>query len=958
MKTKNNLKKINGKKTRKNKNMIGGTLTTEQVEYYSSFMSVKADATAVLHKFDNVRRISYEMCQELTRKICMSPNNIFNYIKDVVTLSMFSSDDDLGRLDINKVDAFLKDEFVNDPEKYELSFEAFKKIYGTDEITPEDINNYTTIFYRFYLKGGSACVYMIELFNSYILSNPNLSRSQRTLSSDEIIDLMGKYSDYDFNFLINRNIPKEHYDQLTLIASKTICEFLREIIAQFRGELFNNNEFIKNFREKLSENDPPLNTSSRVLTQVLKVKGNFNKYALEFGYKNENRLLNSIRNDSNTNKLGNININHITIDNKAYEGTGIKNAIFILIRLMTYLTNSHKFPTGYVSPEGKTYPVEHEFPPICGELIDISIPTYNSYEKNVKWLDESTTIKLINGVYCYNLNVIIKDLSRMIFEDETLGNLKKLDKRKKRLLFFDNLICILPRILFDESQLYKETGLKTTYDNCKKMINNIFTCDDFNKRPKLLKYLTTIVEGIYLNFPDVINLSNLNIYVLLKQYFYHYLIISLQSQPLNDKYYFIENVLLQQLKLNTSVECNYIYDSNNDKYFNFLYYDVRTANHKCVNINSLLKDSVYDYLDILKTQGLSEEKICEYFILFNGILYSFMNNPMMMYNGLIYFIEYLKKISTISSNVDNNSSPYQPIINLRESMMVLIDKHDFFLSSTIKGNEIRRVIIRETLNIINDPIYENAIKLYLYDDYSYQLNYALLYFYAKNIVSGDMPTMIGNFLSSNYSIFDGFNCKIIFPVSMGMNISINDIYDKYKEICYKLLDGTNFNLDHYPCKLNINLIKNNDKSYDIVCKIDIFYLVNNRDDDTIPDIINNYMRYILEKNGSSSGYRILSYELFTVNVEIGIDYSDKTYYIGLNDVIDDASYLDNSDYKKYFFENYQLYQEQDIFSNLLIEPINNVTDNYNEKIDDVETDMLIKYKYSQKLLKIGDAIER
>lgn len=950
MKTRNNLdKKHSAKKTRKNKILKGGALTGEEIEYYSDFMAIKSDATAIFHQNVEIREMCIEICKLLTYKICMTPNDIFNYIKNIVVPDMFVSTTDQGNVfDMEKITNFIKNEFNNNEEQYELSLNAFIKIHTDGYVSSiDDMKNYVLIFYRFYLKGGSACVFMVQLYNFYISIHEELKKQNRKISEDEMVELLGKYSDYDFNFLINRNIAENHYNQLTLIASVNFCNFLIEIIDEFSSQLFNNDRIIRKFKSQLSTNKIPLNTADDLPNQILKVKGNFNNYASQFGYNNENRLLKSIRNNPANNKLGYININYLKIDNNAYKGEGYKNANFILIRLMTYLINSIKSPN------------EHEFPPISAELIDISIPLYDSYERNVKWVEESNTIKLIDGVYCYNLNVIIKDLTRMIYEDEILGNLKKIEKRKKRLVFFNNLICMLPRILFKENELYKETGLETTYDNCKKIINYVFTCDDFNRRPKLLNYLTNITEGIYLNFPDIINISNLDVYVLLKQYFYHQLIISLQSQMLKTEYYSIENVKLYALKQNTVDNCKYIYDNMNDNYFNFIY-AIDTNVNICENINSYLINDVYKYIDVLKTRGLPGNRICIYFILFNAILFSFIDNPILLYDGLMNFIEYLKKISK-SLKIGDDSNPYQPIINVRDDMIRLINSHDKFISTKINGNEIRKKIIYETLNIINNDA--NAIKLYIHGDYAYQMQYALMYFYYKNGILNDMDSAINSFLSNNYSIFDVFNFKIIFP-STTENVNIDEIYNRYKDMCYTLLNDEYLYLSNYPCKINIDLVNNND-FYNIICKINIYYPVNKNGNDNVPDNINNYMMDILKQTNSPQGYRILTYTLFNISVEIGTDYSDKKYYMNLNDIINDNGYLNehninyiygqnvNFNYKKYFLDYYQEYLKQDIFTNVFIEPINNIIDNYNKIVDDVELDMIIKYKYGQRLLNLG-----
>lgn len=959
MKTRNNLeRKNNAKKTRKNKFLIeerllksralkGGALTEEQTAYYKDFMTIKSDATTILHQNSEIRVICVEMCKWLTYKICMTENDIFKYVKYIYVPDTFKNENGID-IDMEKVKEFIKNEFINNEEQFQLSLEAFTKIHSGSQVpTTDDIKNYSIIFYRFYLKGGSAFVFMIQLYNFYISSHEELKKINRTISEEEIVELLGKSSDYDFNFLINRNMQKNHYEILTLHASVTITNYLIEIVYKYGNKLFNNKSIIDKFRRELLTNAMPLYTEDKAPPQIFKVKGKFNEYVSQFGYDESNRLLTSIRNNPMKNKLGHVNINALEFHKQAYKGEGLKNENFILIRLMTLLLNS----LNRTEAETNVDQNANKFSQICAELIDVSIPIYNGVEKNVKWLEESNTIIMIDGVYCYNLNVIIKDLKRMIFEDEAQGNLKKIEKRKKRLLFFNNLICILPRLLFENNELYKHTGLQDTYDNCKKVISFVFSSEDFDERPKLLNDLKIIMEGIYLTFPETINNENLNIYVLLKQYFYYYLIISVQNQSISHINYFSKNNSFKLFEDNTNAECAYVYNSTNEKYFNFLVKFPQSEMYVCLdNMNVYMYNIVCKCIDELKMKNTSVVNLSKYLILFNSFIYSFTNNSMLQFEALINFIKFLMFL-----NETEYAVPYQHLINLRQNIKNSITEQEKLLSNIMDGSEMKKNIIIHTLSFINSEEHMGKMKLYMYGNYAYQLYYMLTHF--RSNIHQPTSEEMDIFLKQNYSIFDDFKLKIILPNSMiddgSLELNVNKIYDYYKKmIVYIFNKKFNLMISSYPCKIYINLSKDYKNSYNITGKIDLLHMVN---DDVINSEYLFMTKIINETLLENEKYRVLSYTFLNINIEIEseTDLSDKTYYTSLKEIIDDNDYL-NEEYKIDFFNNYQeLLEGENIYDNLLIEPIETIIDNYNKIINDKELDILIKYKYIKTLLNLG-----
>jgi hypothetical protein len=925
-------KKLKQKNNRTRKNyFIGGTMTEEELKYYGDFMAIKSDATAILHESREVREICVDMCKQLTHDICMTENDVFNYIKNEVVPRMFSTSLQDGTLNMTKIEKFIRNEFDNNEEQYKSSLDAFINIHSHGYTPNEnDILNYSFIFYRFYLKGGSAFVLMVQLYNNLISTDEELKKINKTISEDEMIKILGKSSDYDFNFLINRHISKPHFDILTLKSSVLIANLLKGLIYKFSEKMFNNDAIITNFKALLLRNSMRLEADDRPLTQILKVKKTFHDYASKFYF---NELITE-RNDATNNKLGHVSISALDIDNKAYKGEGRKNANFILVRLMTFFINKLN---------REITRDEKQFSEICGELIDVSIPLYDGYEKNVKWIEESNTLILINGIYCYNLNVMVKDLNRMIFEDTKNGMKTKIEKRKKRLLFFNNLICILPKLLFPSEELYKHTGLYDTHGNCKNVLNFLFGKEDFvDKRPKLMNDLKNIMEGIYLNFPDTINNENLNMYVLLKQYFYYYLIISVQKSTYYLKSYFTENQQFSSFVENTSFTNRYIYENPNENYFNCLIKN--GSSYYCLdNINNNIYGIIFECVDELKRNDVSENILSTCIKLFNSIIYSITDNSMLQFEALINFIRFL-----MFMNETGYPIPNQHLINFRQYIINSTSIYNYVLSTIINGNMLKKHIIFYTLKFVNNPNHQNSIKLYLHGNYAYQLHYMMIYFFYNDVYNPEVLD-INNFLNHNDFILDDFSLKVILPNTIDDEIfktNVDLIYEYYKSECFHLFNEKSvFNSSSYPCKIYVNLIKD-EKSYKITGKIDVIYPVNG-------DIINSEFNYMMELiNGSlfQEKYRILSYTFFNIEIEMENDEVNK---LKINDIIDDVNYFNKENYKEIFFNNYQEFVRENIYDNVLIEPLEDIIYNYNQIINDVELDVIAKHKYIHKLLNLG-----
>jgi hypothetical protein len=932
-------KKIKQKNKRTRKNYFIGGIPEEQLQYYRDFMAIKSDATAILHESREVREICVNMCRQLTHDICMTKNPVFNYIKNNVVPEMFATSQTDPTPNMEKIEDFIRKEYNND-EQYQSALNAFVNIHRLDGYSPNenDIQNYSFIFYRFYLKGGSAFVLMVQLYNHLISTDPTIKK-KKTISEDEMIKILGKSSDYDFNFLINRRISKKHFDNLTILSSVLIANLLKNLIYNFSREMFNNDEIINNFKQSLLRNKTPLHADDTPLTEILKVRPSFTEYASKFDF---NELITE-RNDATNNKLGQVSITALDIDNQAYQGSGRKNAIFILVRLMTFFKNNLN---------------TRLYSQICGELIDVSIPLYDGYERNVKWIEESNTLIEINGIYCYNLNVMVKDLKRMIFEDDKNGNPTKIQKRENRLSFFNNLICILPKILFpSETLLYKNTGLYDTHGNCKNVLDKLFVDKKFfDKRPKLMNDLKNIMEGIYLNFPDTINYQNLNMYVLLKQYFYYYLFIYVQKSTVYLRSISTENSTYTSFEKNTNISCEYIYKNPNVNYYNCLIKNGRSRYYCLDNINNHIYNKIFECIDHLNRKKVPENILSTCIKLFNSIIYSITDNSMLQFEALSNFIRFL--IIVNNTGIVNDTgylTPNQHLINFRQYIINLTKEYNKLLSTIIDGNIFKKNIIYYTLRMVNHRENDNFIKLYLHGNYAYQLHYMLIYFFNHSKLPSDLD--INDFLHKNDFFLDDFSFKLVLP---------NIDEDTFKENVYKIYDYYYNSFDHifhtleldYPTKIYFNLIKD-EKSYKITGKIDVIYQVNDSQDDY--DIINgefNDMMILIYgparfKEFGEEKHRILSCTFCNIEITMENDEVTKLNTQKINDIIDDANYL-NKDYKKIFFNNYQAFVGgENIYNNVFIEPLYHIIYSYNEIINDVELDIIAKHKYIYKLLNLG-----
>jgi len=706
------------------------SIDTNDLKYYTNYMLIKADATTILHSFDIVKNECIIMCQELTYKLYNTQNEILFYIKNKIIPETFPELFD-GTKNYEKIKKFIYNEF-NDENRFNEYFNSFMNIQFFEEndginLNPIDLENYNNLFFRCYLKGGSAFYFVLNL---YIHSLKNISNNNFIgITNENIETYLGKKSDYDFDILINENLEKKHYDELAKIITIQIIYYLKELIYD-HPKLFNNDAFIKNFMNKLNNNNPPLyplNPSGKNEMKKIIIKSStINDDLIEIN--------NIITNNVSNNKIGLIYFTKLKFKN-AFEEEGKEDVNFILIRLLT------EFKQKYMNG--------NKISNINAEIFDFSIPLFESYEKKIKWKNTKNNIK-IDGVYCYNLNSIINDLNTII--KETIKNnvgLNKLEKRKNRLIFFNNLICIIPRLLIkDSDEIFYKTGLKLEDYNekceeilsviCKNYINELNSTE--------LENLKKSLEGIYLNFPETINPKKLNIFVILKQYFKNKL-IDVMNNPVNETNY-MTNIIFKNCMFDDIMHDDYPSFGNFlSQYFNIIHLDgsnilinEKIYNDYCINIIDSLEK-----LSQIKYQNTEQIEIflCKLFVNYSVFINSF-SNFFLSYDSIILFIELLYKINSIYENNTDDiiyfsyPSVENYIFYSRNILKnILIENENF--SNSLMDNCTKDIIICTLF--INNIIKNIDYKLCLRGSYAYNV-IQLLYNNSNTINYNDIDSYL------------------------------------------------------------------------------------------------------------------------------------------------------------------------------------------------------------------------
>lgn len=877
-------------------NKFKGGATYEEAEYYRDFMRVKADTTAILHSIPEVERECIKMCQDITYKLYSEMNGILQIIRDEIVPEMFpeifqADDNDDDATKYEQLKQFIENEIDNE-ELAKEHFESFLRVQLQNSSNPDDIQKYAFLFYRFYLKGGTAFKF---IFNSY------KEHMNFNITKDEIDEFLGKNSDYDFDFLINKNLNKIHYDKIFSLASYKIPnDYFLKIIEKYQS-IFNNEQLIRTLEKKLKANKPPLEIIYR--SPQTMIKDNINQIAFA--------------NNPNINKIGIIRSGILDFTHPFYE-KGVENLRFCLIRLMIQFTNKEN-----LTDKSK----------IKGELIDVSVPMYQSYDRDTKWEQSSRIIK-INNVFCYNLNSIAYDLKIVIEETEKTMNptsLTKLPKRKKRLHFFNNLLCIIPRLIYgnDDITLLNKTGLNLSdYESkCEEIIDVI--CPN-NMTTLTKQNLKDMLSGIYLNFPETINPDNLDIFVIIKQYFKNRLIDSINSFNEIPVEMLFESDKLKALKANAW---------NTNTHRGNLYYNI-IQQGICSTINEQIYNVVCNYIiDPLKHKMNTDSMkryLCKLFIVYSSFVNSF-KNFFLSEDCLISFIIFLNitldLISLPNSTIDfTYSSIENQIIHDRNTLNKILNRQEIMNDSFMKLCHYD--IMKSALFIKN--IYGEA-KIYLRGSYAYNIH-KLLRNPLSDVKFNDIDMAVH---------IDSASPEEFYKKTDVIYTYYRNLYSSYFQNIVTGEENISF---------DIRILKSSDQSYLIQISLNRYIPLDDNDD------VNILFNQIPLQNKTNT-YRTLSYHIFELIIFTGNDPKNIKYasenFSDINTIIADP-YLNNSNTTQWFNKylndintSASVVSEYNAdFNNFYIQNIDGIVNDYQDILSG-ERDLLIKNRYAERLFNLS-----
>lgn len=462
-----------------------------------SYMKIKTDVTKVIHRLPQIREGCVAISKELQSFIFERWTPMLEYIFsqfDVSIIDTIMSQEDTTEL--KQIFVSIKSELAHPelsrldkthPDSIREYYYLFTQHLYSKNITKFRISKFANAFYRFYLKGGSAMLFIINEYHK------SMKSEEYKMTPEEIEDVLGGYSDYDFNFTINPMLPRErnnphHHNMLRELSKKYIFEILKTLVYSDTGHMFRNDELVETIAKHLSEHKPAL-----IIDQSNSPK-NIGIYMKE-----------KTENDRKNNRFAEITASNIIIEHVFREERNYRDNKFDLVRLLASFRNITKPSECENNKQYKHY--------INGELIDVSIPHFDSHEVFKKW-EESKSITMINDINVYNLSAIIHDLEQVV-EENIKRQDPKLAKRERRLTFFNKLACVLPTMIHDK---YADSKINIT-NACEQLFNEIIITDSSLLTPENKKSLTITLIGIYDTYPEFIRFPT--IFLLLKQYLTH-----------------------------------------------------------------------------------------------------------------------------------------------------------------------------------------------------------------------------------------------------------------------------------------------------------------------------------------------------------------------------------------------------------------------------------------------------
>lgn len=493
-------------------------------EYYCNFMKVKKSVTDVIHNHEAIRPKIYEFCEhvskDLTRRLYRdsSGRNPFLLLihRDILRPKYETPE----HKEFRELLSAMNQVHPNQEEMRQIANKLVEFVKTPEEalgrIPLDEQDKILRQFYRFYLKGGSAMHKVLDYLKKPILAlikehNPH-GKDDFYPTKQEMLKLMGDYSDYDFNFVIHPQLSNEDFHKIRNLATEYIYAYLVHQVQTH--PLFRNHKLRNRIIHELSRLDNPIHVMKN---QMPRNNGFISQRISEVmeavGYPADSRVLKTVPNTTtseNKNILGETSISYVDIPPSIRKRkSGYRNTQFVLLRLMTSMKMNDRHSNKKQTCEASSINV-------AGELIDVSIPLYDSYEKFSKWL-ETEQVMMMDGIYVYNLYSMIHDLEVVIQETRENEKVDKLEKRQRRLAFLHHLACIVPQYIHGvKSEEVKKACVNVLEGICQIGEDEMTEMNRDNLQMKLV--------GMYGNFPEVIRRERLNIGVVLKQYFYYHLV--------------------------------------------------------------------------------------------------------------------------------------------------------------------------------------------------------------------------------------------------------------------------------------------------------------------------------------------------------------------------------------------------------------------------------------------------
>lgn len=503
-------------------------------------MSLKSEMTAITYADSRINEFMHKKIREWYNKIMLSiysnpeiQSNMIAFFqhKQIFPVGPASNEnlkkfihDTLSATDLTDQQKKTRENIIN---------ETFRIAFNQDSSYIFKFSTVFDLFFIIYLKGGMATRYICMLLNT--LSKGNM------FSAELLQEQLGGVSDYDFNCIINPTFERPVY------------------------ELFYNllKNILTNECQRIASTDP-------------------------FFYEEQVRICFYQNATTVASKFPVIYSGGCNII--ANQPLGLSSSMeiagkFGLVRLMA---NVPVMCAGSICFKDETGSGKNNTN-ILAELIDVSIPLFDNLEERnqawnysnkaiaIKWcfinLNKCDVItsneekySLTDKIRVYSLQSAIDDLTVTIRDTEERGDTSKIEKRKRRLNFFKNLICQYTLIVnqqdgnIDTNELSKYCvenveGLLCTNEYVDSDISLVLAQFSLG-----LPQDTNLVFSIVYKYINYILGSNLINSAILSTFpnDYNSFISSLSAEQLNQIKPFVCNLLINTISLNKSLNDNFI----------------------------------------------------------------------------------------------------------------------------------------------------------------------------------------------------------------------------------------------------------------------------------------------------------------------------------------------------------------------------------------------------------------